>query len=169
MRIKTKRLTLRTLTRADISAMVTLLNDYDVSRWLTVVPFPYAQADGHEFLDFLDTADPLEALAITAPEGLVGVVGIGSSLGYWLGRKYHGNGYMSEAAGALVEHYFTSREADQLTSGYFSENAASANVLTKLGFKPNGVEQVQSRAQGIEVTLEKVILSRKDWQTRHAH
>ena len=171
--IRTKRLTLRPLTRADIPDLVALINDYEVSRWLTVVPFPYTQADGAEFLDFLDEADPLEALAIIGPEGLVGVVGISAgataSLGYWLGRAHHGKGYMSEAAAALVDHYFTTRDADFLTSGFFRGNGPSARVLEKLGFVSNGSERVKSRAQGVEVTLEKVIRRRKDWAANHGH
>ena len=165
--IVTKRLRLRSLRCADIPAIVDLINDYEVSRWLTIVPFPYTQADGAEFLDFLDRADPLEALAIEAPEGLVGVVGIGSSLGYWLGRTHHGKGYMSEAAGALVDHYFTSRDADVLHSGYFQGNGPSARVLEKIGFVSNGNERVNSRAQGIDVTLKKVILHRQAWAARY--
>lgn len=166
--IQTERLTLRTLRRTDISALAKLLNDYEVSRWLTVVPYPYSEADGHEFLDFLAKADQLEALAIIAPEGIIGVVGIGSSLGYWLGRAHHGKGYMREAAGALVDYYFSRRDVDQLNSGYFTNNGASAAVLGKLGFTPNGAEQVNARAQGIDVTLKKVILTRAEWARRAA-
>ena len=167
--IKSERLTLRPLARADIPAIVALLNDYDVSKWLAVVPFPYTDADGHEFLDFLKGVDPLNALAIISPEGFVGVVGIGDSLGYWLGRTHHGKGYMSEAARAVVDHYFTTCEAENLTSGYFTGNDASANVLGKLGFVAAGKEKVNSKAQGAEVTLEKVILRRKSWQAGHAN
>jgi len=169
IRIRTPRLMLRSLRREDVRAIIALLDDYEVSRWLTVVPYPYTDQDAHEFLDYLETADPLEALAIVAPDGLVGVVGIGGGLGYWLGRAHHGKGYMSEAAGALVDHYFTTREKDALTSGYFTGNDASANVLRKLGFISNGHEQVNSRAQGTEVTLKKVILSRVDWLETHGN
>lgn len=161
--IVTERLTLRPLTRADIPRIVELVNDFEVSRWLTVVPFPYTAADGHEFLDFLEGSGPLDTLAIIAPEGMVGVVGTGGSLGYWLGREYHGQGYMTEAATALVDHYFQTSDAEILHSGYFTGNNASSSVLTKLGFVPNGGEHVNSVAQGIEVTLEKVVLTRKLW------
>ncbi len=167
--IRTRRLTLRPLRRTDIPDVVALVNDYDVSRWLSVVPFPYTHADGEEFLTFLETADPLEALAIIAPEGFVGVVGIGGSLGYWLGRKYHGRGYMSEAAGALVDTYFGMGTSERLTSGYFTGNHASRNVLSKLGFVADGSEKVKSLAQDAEVTLEKVILTRSDWLARNGH
>ncbi|HHL19953.1 MAG TPA: N-acetyltransferase [Aliiroseovarius sp.] len=166
--IFTRRLTLRPLTRADIPPLVEMLNDFEVSRWLSVVPYPYTRDDAREFLTFLESADPLDALGIEAREGLVGVVGISpgatSGLGYWLGRAHHGKGYMSEAARALVSHYFATRDADHLTSGYFENNTASARVLEKLGFIPNGHERVNSVAQDTEVLLKKVILPRELWE-----
>ncbi len=165
--IKTERLALRPLTRADIPAMVALLDDYDVARWLSVVPYPYTRADGLDFLNHLDKADPGEALAIVTPEGFGGVVGIGPGLGYWLGRAFWRRGYMTEAAAAMIGNFFTRTDADLLPSGYFEGNTASARVLHKLGFRPDGEERVKSRAQGVEVTLKKVILSRADWQARH--
>ncbi|MEJ2002490.1 MAG: GNAT family N-acetyltransferase, partial [Maritimibacter sp.] len=155
--IRTTRLTLRRLSEADIPAMVAGINDYDVSKWLTVVPYPYSEADAREFLDFLDTGPALEGFGVHAPEGLVGVVGIGKTLGYWLARKAHGKGYMTEAAGALVAHYFRTTDAARLQSGYFDGNAASMNVLTKLGFVPDGEERAMSIAQGTEVTMKKVV------------
>ena len=166
--IFTRRLTLRPLTRADIPPLVEMLDDFEVARWLTVVPHPYTRDDAREFLRFLEGADPLEALGIEAGTGLVGVVGISGggtgSLGYWLGRVHHGKGYMSEAARALVGHYFATRDADHLTSGYFENNAASARVLKKLGFISNGHERVKSVAQDMEVLLKKVILPRELWE-----
>ncbi len=167
LRIQTRRLTLRPLARADIPALAELAGDYAVARWLSVVPHPYTQDDAREFLTFLQGAGPLAGLGIEAPEGLVGVIGIDPGLGYWLGRAHWGKGYMSEAAGALVGHYFATSGADHLTSGYFEGNAASARVLEKLGFVSNGSERVKSCAQGVEVTLKKVILHRPDWQARH--
>ncbi|MEJ2028289.1 MAG: GNAT family N-acetyltransferase [Maritimibacter sp.] len=163
----TERLTLRRLSDADIPAIVAGINDYDVSKWLTVVPYPYSEADAREFLGFLDTGPALEGFGIHAPEGLVGVVGIGKTLGYWLARTAHGKGYMTEAAGALVGHYFDTTDAARLQSGYFVGNAASKNVLTKLGFVPDGEEQAMSVSQGIEVTLKKVALTREGWTARH--
>ncbi len=165
--LTTERLTLRRLSEADIPAMVAGINDYDVSKWLTVVPYPYSEADAREFLGFLDTGPALEGFGIHAPEGLVGVVGIGKTLGYWLARTAHGKGYMTEAAEALVAHYFNTSDATRLQSGYFDGNAASMNVLTKLGFVPHGEERAMSIAQGTEVTMKKVALTRESWDARH--
>ena len=43
--LETARLVLRPLTKADIPALVVELNDFEVSKWLTVVPYPYRAAD----------------------------------------------------------------------------------------------------------------------------
>ena len=166
--VRTERLVLRPLTPGDIPALVAGLNDYDVSKWLTVVPFPYAAADAVAFLAHLEKRGGHDGYGITRDGGAVmGVVGIGESLGYWLGRAHHGQGYMSEAAAALVGHVFATGGADALTSGYFAGNAASARVLAKLGFRRTHDERVRSRAQGAEVTLHRLRLTRAEWETRN--
>lgn len=168
--LRTERLVLRPLTRDDIPDIVAGLNDYDVSRWLTVVPYPYTAADGEDFLSFLDTGAPLDGFGLTREGGpVMGVVGIDGSLGYWLGRAYHGHGYMTEAAAALVGHYFAETGAETLKSGYFAGNAASASVLGKLGFRPIGEERVTSRAQGAQVTMCNMLLDRANWEARDGH
>ncbi len=150
----------------DRDAIVAALNDYEVSRWLTVVPFPYGTADFDDFLTFLSGTDPLEGLAIEADTGVIGVIGIGTSLGYWLGRAHHGQGFMREAASALVDWYFRHRDEDELKSGYFDGNLASAAVLTSLGFRPVSEGNIHSCAQGADVIMKNMCLTRADWQER---
>ena len=163
--IATKRLVLRPLAGGDRDVIVQLLNDLDVARWLTVVPHPYREADFDAFLDFLAVGSKLEGLAIQAQDGVIGVIGIGTTLGYWLGKTHHGKGYMTEAAQALVDWYFKNSDAQFLGSGYFEGNTASYGVLRKIGFKPTGdVVSEYSQAQGVEVPLIKVSLSRDDWR-----
>ena len=163
--ITTKRLILRPLAGGDRDVIVQLLNDIDVSRWLTVVPHPYTSADFDAFLHFLAEGAKLEGLAVQSKDGVIGVVGIGNTLGYWLGAAYQNKGYMTEAAGALVDRFFHNTEAQSLGSGYFEGNTASFGVLKKLGFAPTGVIVPEySQAQGVELPLIKVSLSRDDWR-----
>ncbi len=165
--LRTERLVLRTLTRADIPALVAGLNDFAVSKWLTVVPYPYTAADGAAFVDAVASGSGFEALGITRDGSpVIGVIGISDGLGYWLARAHHGQGYMSEAAAALVGAYFTETGAEALMSGCFEGNAASARVLGKLGFQPSHDERVHARARNAEVTLHRMRLTRADWQRR---
>ena len=55
----------------------------------------------------------------------------------------------------------------RLTSGYFTGNTASANVLTRLGFTPDGSEMVHTRALGCEMELQRMVLTRGRWEARH--
>ena len=162
--IETPRLILRPLTYGDRDVIVRLLNDFDVSRWLTVVPYPYTADDFDTFLQYLKAGSVLEGLAIQAEDGVIGVIGIGKTLGYWLGKPFHGKGYMTEAATALIDWYFETSGARVLRSGYFKCNAGSHGVLKKLGFQPTGrVLTEHSQAQGRDVPLIKVSLNRADW------
>lgn len=165
--IRTKRLTLRPLTAADGDQVVDLLNDYEVARWLTVVPHPYTLADFNGFLTHLADTSRLGGLAIERNNRVLGVVGLDPTLGYWLGRAHQGRGVMIEATTALLEWAFANLEIDQVGSGYFRDNIASRTVLTTLGFRHTGViEQVHCTSQDIDVELIKVELSRADWQSR---
>ncbi len=112
LEIKTDRLLLRPLALADAPALVPLIGDYEVARWLTVVPHPYTLADGETFVR--EIAGPWDR-AITLAGELIGVVGISGGLGYWLGRPFWGHGYMSEAAAALVEAWFSGSQETEPT------------------------------------------------------
>ncbi|PID37001.1 MAG: GNAT family N-acetyltransferase [Rhodobacterales bacterium] len=164
--LKTARLTLRKLAPEDAEAVVQGVGDIEVAKWLTLVPHPYTRADAEEFIAYV-AQQPFEGFGIHAPEGFVGVIGIGSTLGYWLTRAAHGKGYATEAAIALVAHYFTHSEADHLDSGYFDGNAGSKNVLTKVGFRPVGEKSDRSRATGKAHVLKQMRLTRADWQSAH--
>lgn len=164
--IKTDRLTLRPPGRSDIPDIVRLIGDFEVAQWLAVVPHPYTSADGHDFLDHLDkSGEPV--FAIIAPEGFAGLVGVTDRLGYWLGRSFHGRGYMTEAARAVTDRYFASTSSAQLASGYFDGNRASENVLTKLGFVFTHTDRMYARALGCERTHHNVVLTRKAWEAGH--
>jgi len=166
--LTTERLTLRPLTEADVPALVVALDDYNVSGWLTVVPFPYTEDDARGYIAGLDGATPFDGYGIFDRTGLVGGIGINPTLGYWMAWDAWGRGYATEAAEALVGHYFASTDATSVEAGHFEGNTPSAHVLAKLGFVYTGViSRVRSRAQGIEINLENMILSRDVWEARH--
>ena len=49
--LRTPRLTLRPLTYDDCDAIAEGVGNYDVSRWLAVVPYPYSVEDARAFLE----------------------------------------------------------------------------------------------------------------------
>lgn len=162
-RIHTERLTLRPFRDEDAARVADLIGNLSVSRWLTRVPHPYTCEDARSF--FEDTADEPNVMAITLSGDVIGGCTITEELGYWLGEPFWGKGYASEATTALVGRYFDESDAT-LQSGYMTGNAASARILTKLGFKPARVEEAQCRALNAAVSLQKMTLSADGWRQR---
>ncbi|WP_158541326.1 GNAT family N-acetyltransferase [Ruegeria sp. A3M17] len=159
--IKTERLVLRRFRREDSSRLVTLLNDLDVVRWLTVVPHPYEAAHATDFVDAM--AAKHDAFAITREENVIGCISTGSQLGYWVAKASWGRGYVTEASRAMISRFFRS-DRQELTSGYHMGNERSKAVLSKLGFKPGGRHRATARSTNEDVTIQDVLLRRADWK-----
>lgn len=153
--ISTPRLLLRRQGRSDIPAIMAGLNDWEVVRYLTVVPFPYAPADAEEWIGRQVPPVPGHAVfALDRPgTGMIGAVTIVNELGYWLDRRHHGHGYVTEAAEALLDWHFAARPDDVVPSGYHTGNAASARVQDKLGFvetRPREMRHVRPQKREVE-------------------
>lgn len=58
-----------------------------------------------------------------------------AKLGYVLAKPYWGQGYMSEAAKALLDYIFEENLFDTIEVAHFIENDASKRIIEKLGFK----------------------------------
>ena len=165
--LTTSRLTLRPLVAGDVQALTDGINDIEVSKWLTVVPFPYTEQDARYFIDTIIPQSNGAHYGIDAGAGVIGVVGIDPTLGYWLRSDAHGRGYMTEAATAVVADYFARGDAP-LGSGYFLGNTASRNVLWKLGFRETHRVAETCRATGAAATLQKLTLTKERWTQCHS-
>lgn len=58
-----------------------------------------------------------------------------AEIGYWLGAPHWGNGYMPEAARALIDYGFNILGFNIIWGGYYEGNFKSKRVQEKLGFK----------------------------------
>jgi len=163
----TPRLRLRPQAEADIPAIIAGLNDWEVARWLTVVPYPYTRADADEWIARQVPPVPDCAhFAIDAGSGLIGVVTLDDELGYWLDRSEHGQGYMTEACVALLEWHFSAHSDSVVPSGYHAGNAASAAVQHKLGFIETGKREMRFvRSQQREVEHVDTSLTKAQFDT----
>lgn len=164
--LETEMLLLRPLEASDVKRIVELINTLDVSRWLTVVPYPYTSEDAREFLEIAQAGG---VWAICAKGELVGVIGLQNhEFGYWLGKPYWGKGYMSEAAFAVCEEHFSAPKAMPIYSGYFVENERSAAILRKLGFSNLGKPKMtHSAATGQKCPLQKLAMTPEQWHFLH--
>lgn len=157
--LKTNRLTLRPLQITDAPDVAAQINDLDVSRWLTSVPYPYTINHAQEFLSRAGKGH----WAILGASGFMGVVTIAKQLGYWLGKPFWGQGVMTEAARACVDAHF-SEGAGELTSGYLVGNGASARILTKLGFEHTHIIESFVSSRGCRAANQQMRLARGTWE-----
>lgn len=160
--IRTPRLSLSPLAMHMANDIVAGIGDYQVSRWLAVVPHPYALSDSEAYIqNNNDSAG--RNWAIHDAQGLVGTISYTDHLGYWLTRSAWGKGYATEAGRAVIGAVFAASDADSLASSYFLGNAASGKVLEKLGFQNTFVEDDPCLAQGKNLPCQKMILTRRVW------
>jgi 8-oxo-dGTP diphosphatase len=162
--IRTERLLLRPLECGDAGVLTRLVNDYSVAGNLARVPFPYRDGLAEEWI--ASTAGQIargEAwhLAITRDGALVGCIGLSlkkddlPELGYWVGRKFWGQGIAREAAEALLHWAERTLALREFRARALADNAASQAVLRRLGFAETGTghEPFLSRNRDMTVTL----------------
>ncbi|MEL6240913.1 MAG: GNAT family N-acetyltransferase [Pseudomonadota bacterium] len=160
--LKTERLVLRRVRRADADDIAALLGNIAVAKWLTRVPWPYGPSDAEEFITRVEDQRS-EHFAITSEARLIGVISSQDHLGYWLGQPFWGYGFATEAGSAVINRFFQG-QADQLHSGYLEGNDASCRVLSKLGFAETHLEHSFVPAQGKKVVQHKMVLIREVWE-----
>jgi RimJ/RimL family protein N-acetyltransferase len=164
--LRTSRLVLQAPRLRDARVVTKALNNFAVSRWLTVVPFPYGITDAQWFIQECERG-AFAAWFIRADDDFVGAIGLDDGLGYWLAQDVWGNGYAYEAARAVVAHHFGDGAASDLNSSYFEGNMASQHVLTKLGFIDAGAKTHFSKARNGEVAARRMLLTRQVWEKSH--
>jgi RimJ/RimL family protein N-acetyltransferase len=171
--IATQRLLLRPLALEDARVVANLIGNWNVVRWLAMPPFPYTIADAESFIIDTLTRDLDQTgtvAAIAREHQLIGIIGVepresAPTLGFWLGEPYWGNGYMSEAAAALVGAFFATTNAFELQSGYLEGNLASTRIHAKLGFEETGRGLLHSRPNGREMPDIRVKLTQARYRT----
>jgi [ribosomal protein S5]-alanine N-acetyltransferase len=152
--LETRRLLLRPVTQADEGALYRLYSDWEVAKWLSLLPWPFTQASASSLI-----ADAIEDLGrgsscllvmLERTSGaLVGVVtlripaleaqpwtsdrGLGI-LGYAVVRDRSGSGFASEGAARMTEFAFETVGLVRLRATVLRDNLASRRVLERLRF-----------------------------------
>jgi RimJ/RimL family protein N-acetyltransferase len=158
--IRTERLTLRPLLKADVPALVRHLADWSVMRWLSAPPWPYTKSDAEWFVGQRFA----NHWAIDDGTGLIGAISRGDDLGYWLAKDRHGKGLMSEAVSVVLSHHFNQSDAPVI-SGHMPSNDTSRRLLLKHGFEDTHVEPLLSRPLGRETDIQRMELSANNWHS----
>ena len=141
----TSRLILRQVTENDFISYEKNFVDYNVIRFLTAaVPWPYPQDGVKEYLRtqiLPNLGKDKWHWVITLkenPEEVIGVIDLyrkanPANRGFWLGHKYWGNGYMTEAVEPVMDYAFEELGFEKLTFANAVENTRSGRIKEKTG------------------------------------
>lgn len=156
---RSERLFLRPAFPEDWAAITACLGeDEGIVRNLAHAPWPYGEDAARAFAA-LTQDSRLPHFLVTLPGvGVIGSAGLGehegdAELGYWIAREHWGQGYATEAAGAVLRIAHTLGHR-RVFAGHFTDNPASGRVLAKLGFTETGrIVPRHSLARGAEAPL----------------
>lgn len=154
LRIKTKRITLRSLSMEDSQSIYEYAKNINVSRYVT---WDYHK-NKEETSDYLKRTIslykyfPTSNLGITLNDNtkdqIIGTVGLFQrspispytyELGYVLGENWWGNGYALEAVNALITISFAHYKIERVQAYCIIENVQSYRLMEKIGMKREGL------------------------------
>jgi len=172
--LETERLWIRPYSEADIPELLTLIGTKEVAATTLRIEHPYTEQDARAFLELAQEPGKMW-LAMTLRNDGRQIGGIGlrieeqhqhAELGYWLGVPYWGQGYATEAAREMLRYGFEDLKLHRIFATHFKHNAASGNILKKLGMRYEGCQREQLLKWGEFVDSEMYGLLRREWE-RH--
>jgi RimJ/RimL family protein N-acetyltransferase len=176
--VHTRRLRLRPLRESDAEPLYALFANWEVMRWLSSPPWPYALGDARFFINARKEPHPdFITAAIVLDDAFIGIIDAiikpasavqrepGYSVGYWIGQPYWGRGYMSGAARTFIAHVFATIPDETIFSGAFAGNAASLRIQEKLGFARDGEAMFFSNPHRKDVLHVNTSLTRAHFMT----
>lgn len=148
--LRTPRLKLRWMDERDTDAHYAVFSDPLVAQYWSSEPWTSidyavraiariraAYADGSELRFGIELLETGELIGNCALHHFV-EASRRCEVGYAIGSRHWGKGYISEALQALVDHGFDVLDLNRIEADIDPRNAASARVLEKLGFRKEG-------------------------------
>lgn len=144
--IKTERLTIRQFVESDLDDYYAIVGDAQSAK---TAGFQYAhrKTDAAYMLRSAISQGMVFAIVETMTQRVIGSIGLypriassgeqeedSAEIGYVLNRSYWGQGYMTEAAKALIKTVFDQQLLTTIWASFLDDNLGSKGVLEKLGF-----------------------------------
>jgi|SRR3989344_4262918 len=183
IKLKTKRLILRLPTLNDAKNIVEEINNFEISKWLFPVVYPYTLKDAKQYIKS-SIKKAKEKLAETysfsielkEEKRIIGGMGIHdidyfnqrAEVGYWLGQNYWHKGYASEALQALLNFAFNKLKLERIEIPIFVGNKPSARLVKRFGAKLEGIKRRAGRSKATGLVHDEWIfgLLKKDYKTK---
>ena len=152
--LETTHLILRPFALTDAPDVQRLAGAPEVADTTLNLPHPYAVSDAEQWIASQPArleAGSSAAYALTRrTDGvLLGAISLmeisarhrRAELGYWLGVPFWNQGYMTEAAAALIDYGCDQLGLHKITAVHFVRNPASGRVMQKIGMRQEGMQR----------------------------
>lgn len=178
--VRTERLELRMMRVHDAPTLAAYRNVSDIARFQSW-PMPFTLDDARRMLAEQDSLDDLPTsgwvqIAIDHAGTVVGDLAIGldedspvAEIGFTIAPDHQGNGFASEAAGALIDALFAATEVHRIVASIDPANLPSMRVLENIGFRYEGTARRSVLVRGEWVDDMRFALlrdDRTDWLAR---
>ena len=172
--IRTERLLIKTPEIDDKFELTQLINDKDVIKWLSEIPFPYTLSHAEEFIErSRERVLKQESynFMIFQDKKMIGGIGLSEfnnkscQVGYWLGKQYWGNGFATEALKSILDFGFDQLNLEKIYAAYKIGNEGSIRVLAKCGFEYSRKKYEYDSELNEEALLTEVILRKEGLST----
>ncbi|MCE5173027.1 GNAT family N-acetyltransferase [Paenibacillus profundus] len=174
--LQTERLRLRQVTERDAPSILELFSDQEVIRYVPLSRFTTTEHALQEIAwyttIFQEHTGLRWGIEIKDTGKLIGTCGFldykpdhrRAELGYDLSRPYWGHGIMPEAAQAVIDFGFGVMELNKIAASIVPENTASGKVLSKLGFRQEGLLRQHEFEHGYFVDLAIYAILREEYE-----
>lgn len=175
----TRRLELRPLDMGDAPALREMLNDQRITTWTSFFPYPYTEADAHDWIRQAATRQAEgtglyfgvwhresgamigEAHFEILPDRLTAKLGGVASPQFW------GKRFAEEATVAFIDYAFDVLGIQLLVARTVTNNRSAQRIINTIGFTPLGEQQV-TLSNGTTVPVYYYELKPAEWQTARA-
>lgn len=141
---------LRPFEQADARDVQLLAGEYQVAATTLSLPHPYPDGAAETWIAFREDAARhghgyTFAIIVRETNRLAGCVSLNltsehqrAEIGYWLGSRFWGNGYATEAAKLVLRFGFEELGLNRIWGAAMTKNPASSAVLRKIGMQFEG-------------------------------
>lgn len=174
--LETERLSLRKITRADISGYYRLFGSAEVARWMLWEPHTDIQQSAaavEKVLARYETGRCYRwGITRKGEDGLIGIIELlrfeekagSASFAYMLVPDVWGKGYGTEAVKAAFRFAFEKMEAEVITADHFADNPASGAVMRKAGMEFARILPGRYEKNGCKYDAAEYRMTKKRWE-----
>jgi len=183
----TSRLFIRHMHPQDQPSMTRSTNSKAVSKYMSLAFPDPPTIDSTNSWIALNVARPIQTDFViceaSAPGDVIGGIGLKlgadvmshtAEVGFWVGEKHWGKGYVTEALEGMTRYCFESWEGKdgqrltRLWGGVFGGNVGSMRCFEKCGYAKEGVMNGHAEKRGVVYDMHIYGLVKADWEGRQS-